>query len=62
MPHGIKPFAVNIMTKSNRCKRRKKEEHTGMYVIDGIAYTGELTPGIEVEKVVALDDKIDNAL
>ena len=29
-----------------------------MYVIDGIAYAGELTPGIEVEKVVALDDKM----
>ena len=27
-----------------------------MYVIDGIAYAGELAPEIGVEKVVALDD------
>ena len=27
-----------------------------MYVINGIAYAGELTPNIEVEKAVALDD------
>ena len=27
-----------------------------MYVINGIAYAGELTPDIEVERVIALDD------
>ena len=27
-----------------------------MYVINGIAYAGEMTPDIEVEKVIALDD------
>ncbi|MCL1819388.1 MAG: DUF2442 domain-containing protein [Oscillospiraceae bacterium] len=29
-----------------------------MYIINGVAYAGELTAGIEVEKVEALDDMI----
>jgi hypothetical protein len=27
-----------------------------MYIVNGIAYAGELTPGIEVANVIALDD------
>jgi hypothetical protein len=29
-----------------------------MYIVNGIAYAGELTPGIEVADVIALDDMI----